>query len=134
MSEQVGRCHQYFQHDFVANVQVYQFHGKVEKEKALNHHKQENDKKGCVGKFTEIIITHTAQAHSELSQKSKMEPFANITDYFRKKLLLRGGSSVREFQAGLKFNSLNRDEISSYMSSNNNVKIELRLYVKISSR
>ena len=26
---------------------------KVEKEKALNHHKQESNKKGCVGKFTE---------------------------------------------------------------------------------
>ena len=27
---------------------------KVEKEKALNHHKQENNEKGCLGKFTEI--------------------------------------------------------------------------------
>ena len=38
-------------------VQVYEFHekvGKVEKEKALNHRKQESNKKGCVGKFTEI--------------------------------------------------------------------------------
>ena len=35
-------------------VQVYEFHGKSEKlKKALNHHKQESNKKGCVGKFTE---------------------------------------------------------------------------------
>ena len=34
-------------------VRVYRFHGKVKKEKALNHHKQENNKKGCVEKFTE---------------------------------------------------------------------------------
>ena len=26
---------------------------KVEKEKVLNHHKQESNKKGCVGTFTE---------------------------------------------------------------------------------
>ena len=36
-------------------VQLYEFQGKnkVEKEEALNHHKQESNKKGCVGKFTE---------------------------------------------------------------------------------
>ena len=34
-------------------VRVYRFHGKVKKEKALNHRKQENNKKGCVEKFTE---------------------------------------------------------------------------------
>ena len=36
-------------------VQVYEFHKKLEKlkkKKALNHHKQESCKKGCVGKFT----------------------------------------------------------------------------------
>ena len=37
----------------IGKVRVYRFHGKVKKEKALNHHKQENNKKGCVEKFTE---------------------------------------------------------------------------------
>ena len=36
-----------------AGVRVLWKIGKVEKEKALNHHKQESNKKGCVGKFTE---------------------------------------------------------------------------------
>ena len=41
-------------------VQVYEFHEfhrkseKVEKEKALNHHKEESNKKGCVGKFKNL--------------------------------------------------------------------------------
>ena len=37
-------------------VQVYEFHKKLEKlkkKKALDHHKRESSKKGCVGKFTE---------------------------------------------------------------------------------
>ena len=29
----------------------------------------------------EVIITHTALAHSEPSQTSKMEPFANMAEY-----------------------------------------------------
>ena len=34
--------------------------------KALNHHKQKSDKKGCVAKiYREIIITHTTLANSE---------------------------------------------------------------------
>ena len=45
------------QYHFVANcsagVLVSWKIGKVEKEKALNHHKQESNKKGCVVKFTE---------------------------------------------------------------------------------
>ena len=77
--------------------------GKVEKEKALNHHKQESKKKLCRKIYREIIITHTTQAHSEPSLTSKMEPFANITNYFRKKLHLRGGLYGGEFQPGLKF-------------------------------
>ena len=58
---------------------------------------------------------HRAQAHSEPSQTSKMESFANVNNYYHK-------------------NSLNRDEISSRMLSDNNVKIELWSYAKISSR
>ena len=58
IKEQIGRCHQSFQYDFVANcsagVWVLWKIRKVEKEKALNHHKQENNEKGCLGKFTEI--------------------------------------------------------------------------------
>ena len=47
-----------FQDDFVANcnagIRVSWKFGKVEKEKALNHHKQESsNKKGCVIKLTE---------------------------------------------------------------------------------
>ena len=78
--------------------------GKVEKEKALNPHKQEINKKMLCRKiYREIIITLTAQAHSEPSQTSKMEPFANITNYFYKKLHLRGGLYGGEFQPGSKF-------------------------------
>ena len=71
----------------------------------MNHLKQESNKKGCVGKFTEIIITHTTQAHShtEPHQTSKMEPFANIANYFCKKFHLRGGLYGGEFQPRLKF-------------------------------
>ena len=54
-------------------LQVYEFHEKskkVEKENALNDHKQECNKKGCVGKFTEIrdiIFMHTTLVHSQPS-------------------------------------------------------------------
>ena len=54
-------------------VQVYEFHEKlekVEKEKTLNDHKQECNKKGCVGKFTEIrdvIFMRTTLVHSQPS-------------------------------------------------------------------
>ena len=57
MQEQIERCHKSFQYDFVVNcsagVWVSCKIRKVEKEKALNHHKQESNKRGCVGKFTE---------------------------------------------------------------------------------
>ena len=36
--------------------EFHEFHGKSEKSRkkeALNHHKEESNKKGCVGKFTE---------------------------------------------------------------------------------
>ena len=44
----------------------------------LNHYKQEGCKKGCIGKFTEIIIVHTELAYSQLIQTSRMESFANM--------------------------------------------------------
>ena len=69
----------------------------------MNHHKQKNNREGCVGEFKEIIITHTTLAHSEPSQTSKMEPFANINNYFRKKFHLTGGFDGGKFQPGLKF-------------------------------
>ena len=57
---QVGRCHPSFQHDFVANFSTGVWAswvswkiGKIEKWKALNHHKEESNKKGWVVKFTE---------------------------------------------------------------------------------
>ena len=71
--------------------------GKVEKKKKL-HHKQESNKKGYIWKFT-----HTAQAHSAPGQTSKMESFAKITNYFRKKFHLTDGLYGGEFQLGLKF-------------------------------
>ena len=49
MQEQIGRCHQSFQYDLVAScsagVSVSWKIGKVEKEKALNYHRQESNKK-----------------------------------------------------------------------------------------
>ena len=54
----------------------------VEKEEALNNHKQESNKKRLCRKiYREIIITHTALAHSKPSQTSKIESFANMADY-----------------------------------------------------
>ena len=57
MKEQFGRCYQSFQYDSVANcravVWVSWKIGNIENEKGLNHHKEENNKKGCVGKFTQ---------------------------------------------------------------------------------
>ena len=65
MWEQIGRGHQSFQYDFVENCSAGAWVsckiGKDLKEKALNHHKQESNKKGCVGKFTERDNYH---AHS----------------------------------------------------------------------
>ena len=40
----------------------------------------------CRKIYREIIITYTAQTHSESSQTSKMEPLANMANYFCKKL------------------------------------------------
>ena len=54
---QIGRCRQSSQYNFVANysagVSVSSKIVKVEKEKDLNHHKQESNKNGCVVKFRE---------------------------------------------------------------------------------
>ena len=53
--------------------------------------------------YKEMITTHTAQTHSELSQTSKMEPFANMDNYFCKNLHLRGELYGGQFQPELKF-------------------------------
>ena len=53
--------------------------------------------------YIEMFTTHTAQTHSELSQTSKMEPFANMDNYFYKNLYLRGGLNSGQFQPRLKF-------------------------------
>ena len=95
-----------FQYNFIANVQVYEFYGKSEmlkKKKLWITTNKKVTKKLCRKIYIEIIITHTTQAHSKPSQTSKMKPFANINNYFRKKLHLRGGLYGREFQPGLKF-------------------------------
>ena len=58
------------QYDFVANcsagVWVSWKIGKVEKEKALNRHKQESSKKGCLGKYTEGYSTGTFKTQSNI--------------------------------------------------------------------
>ena len=83
--------------------------------------------------YKEIIITHTTEAHSEHSQTSKMEPFAKMIYHFHKNSVL-GTANIEILSPGWNFNSLNRDEISSCMVSDSNVKIELRLYSKTWSR
>ena len=73
--------------------------------------------------YREKIITHTAQAHSEPSQTSKMEPFANMANYFCKSYILRVDYMVENFSQGSNFKSINRDEeISFRMLSDNNIK------------
>ena len=50
-------------------VEVYEFHEfhgkleKVEKGKGLNHRKEESNKKGCVGRFTERLLLRTQLRH-----------------------------------------------------------------------
>ena len=64
--------------------QVYQFHGKSEKlkkKKLWITTDKKVTKKLCRKIYREIVITHTALAHSEPSQISKMEPFANMAEY-----------------------------------------------------
>ena len=80
-------------------------------------------------------MTDTTQAHSEPSQTSKMEPFALQTlPIIFVKSFLGVDYMVKNLSRGWNFNSLIRDETSSRMISVNNVKVELRLYAKISSR
>ena len=76
----------------------------------------------CKKLYKEIIITHTAEAHSEPSQT-----------IFEKKLRLRD-YLYGDFKPGMKFQLNKPDEISSRMVNDNNLKVELRLYAKISSR
>ena len=80
-------------------------------------------------------MTHTAQAHSDPSQTAKMKPFMEngLINSFCKKLS-QGGLNCEEFQLWLKFTQLNRDEISSLMLSDNNLKKESRLYAIILSQ
>ena len=71
-------------------VQVWWKIGKVEKDEAfIPHWKQEKVtirffRKVCWA----IILTHTARAHSEPSQTSKMEIFAKTINTFRKSFML----------------------------------------------
>ena len=65
-------------------VQLYEFHGKSEKlkkKKLWITTKKKVTKKAVLEKYREVIITHTALAHSELSQTSKTEPFAKTVEY-----------------------------------------------------
>ena len=67
-------------------VQVYEFHEKSEnlKNKKLWITTKKKVTKRLSGEiYRDIITTHTAQAHSEPSETSKMEPFANMAKYFR---------------------------------------------------
>ena len=56
-------------------VQVYEFHGTSEKLKKII------TKRLYKKIYREIIITHTALAHPEPSQTSRMDPFANMDEY-----------------------------------------------------
>ena len=99
---------------------------KVEKCEALNYHwKQE--KEVVQGNF----LRDYYQVHSRGSFRTQSNiqdgVFCKNSQLFSKELHLRGWFSDDYF------NSLNRNKISSRMSSDNNVKIEYRLYVKISS-
>ena len=50
---------------------------------------------------------HTAQAHSEPSRTSKMEPIANMANYFLQKAFhLRYELNGGQFQPGLKFQAV----------------------------
>ena len=103
--------------------------GKVEKEKAFNHHKQESNKTGCVGK----IFTY----HRHIQNPVKHLRWSILQTWliiFGKSSILGADYTVENFSLGWNFNLLNRDEISSHMISENNVNIGLRLYVKNSSR
>ena len=64
-------------------VQVCEFHKKSEKlkKKKLWQQTRELQKWLCRRIYRELIITHTALAHWELSKTSKMEYFANMADY-----------------------------------------------------
>ena len=53
--------------------------------------------------YRQIIITHTAQTHSEPNQTSGMEPFANMAEYFCSKVDLRSRLYGGQFQLGLKY-------------------------------
>ena len=74
---------------------------------------------------------HTAQAHEEASQASKMEPFAKWLIFVKNSISLANDYMAESFSPGWNFNSLYRDYISSRILSDNNVKIELRLYEKV---
>ena len=69
-------------------VQVYGFHEFHRESEKLKNKKFESpqrrkQQKKLSGKiYREIIITHTAWAHSEHSQTFEMEPFANMAKYF----------------------------------------------------
>ena len=116
-------------------VQLYEFHGKSEKLKKTKHRitTKKEQIRLCRKNYRELIVMHTGESHSEPSQTSKMEPFTKMVNYFAKIFIL-GADYMQIFSPGGSFNLLNRGKISSCMLSDNDVKIELRLYSTTSSR
>ena len=103
--------------------------GKVEKEKALNHHKQESNKKRLCSKiYREITITHTTLVHSDPSQTSKMEPFAKMTEYYCLVLKLTTKSKGLEKEAWKWLYSISR-WIYCLFKTNPAVTYEMDCYI-----
>ena len=84
----------------------------------------------CRKTYREIIITHTAVAHSVPISTSKMKSFANLNNYFHNSLNL-WAVHIEIFSPGWNFNSLNLDKILSRMIRENSVKIKLRYMQKL---
>ena len=91
--------------------------GKVEKGKGLNHRKQDCNKKGCVGKFTEIQLSHAQHRHIQNPVKHlRWSLLRTLLIIFAKSSNFGAVYIVENFSRGWNFNSLNRDEISSRIS------------------
>ena len=84
----------------------------------------------CRKTYREIIITHTAVAHSVPISTSKMKSFGNLNNYFHNSLNL-WAAHIEIFSPGWNFNSLNLDKILSRMIRENSVKIKLRYMQKL---
>ena len=130
MYEQIGKCHQSFRYDFAVNCSaVIWVSWKIIKGIALNHRKQE--------KVTNKVVQENLwrdKYHAHSTSAFKTQSNNKWLFIFGKNCILGSDYMVGNFSLGWNFNSLNRDEISSHMLSDKNLKRKLRLYTKISSR